>query len=367
MVNQVNLSLYLICHHGEWDDFKRDARVVQRVSLEKGVPVTYFFSGIELKALAQNRYNIWNELWSDVVGGMQGGSFVNPRYGYDNPHLSEIGGTTFNHVPLVQPWFQNQREYLEGILPDQIQWTLDTARYDFGKIIVTFHPPDGVYAPAAAYKLKEHGLDTVVVSGEFLGWDTQAKGRLYWANGLRHLMRTNDLQPQSTHFWNAGHFVDAVEAYGHQNNTGFVVVGCDSDEFNGMNGMSLEDGVARLCCIGDEMYRRNGRVKMINCNAASYWNINEGGSIGNIWGWNDVHAMQNSEGDLRWMDAKKNDAVNLAVYWIGERNRQGWDVRAAKGHLNMAADIACRNGHWSVEFNKHFWDNMDAIKWLLQY
>lgn len=363
MVNEVNLSLYLICHHGHWDDFKRDARLVQRVAFEKGIPITLFFSGIELDAIASHRDALHNELWFDIVGAIQGNQFINPRFGLNDPFKPELGIMTYNHVPLVQPWFPDQREYLEGVLPDQIQRSIDAARYRFDKIPVTIHPPDGVYAPAAAYKLRQYDLDTVVVSGEFLGGNRYAKAILYWASGLRHLMRTNDIQPQDSRFQEARHFVDAVQTYGHENNLGFVVVGCDIDEFNGMRGMSLEDGVARLCCIGDKAYRRG--LKIINCNAAAYWNINHA-SIESIWPWNDVHAMQNAEGNLSWLREDRNWAVGHVVWLVEKRYMEGRDVRQAKEHLYMAADIACRNGPFSDGLCGYFDYHINEARRLLQ-
>ena len=102
MVNNVNLSLYLICHHGCWDDFIRDARLIQRVAFEKGVPITLFFSGIELDALARHRYDIWRVLWFDLVGSIQGEHFINPMAGRYDAHKPELGIMTFNHVPLVR-------------------------------------------------------------------------------------------------------------------------------------------------------------------------------------------------------------------------------------------------------------------------
>ena len=347
----MNLSLYLICHHGHWDDFRRDARFIQRVSLEKKIPITYFFSGIELRALLDNRDRIGRELWIDLVGGMQGVDFINPRFGYNNPHLSEIGGMTFNHVPLVQPWFHDQREYLEGILPEQIQRTLDIARYDFNKPIVTFHGPDGVYSPAVAYKLREHGLDAVIISSEFLGDDRRAKGFLYWASGLRHLVRTNDIQLQDKKFWRASDFIDATQTYGHQYDIPFVVVGCDIDEVNGTREMSIEDGVARLGCIGDEAYRRG--MKIVNCNAASHWNSKHR-NIEDIWPWDNVYAMQNGHGDLSWIIRDRNGEVGHVVWLIGERHKQGEDVRAAKEHLYLATDSACR--HKNYGYNQFLTD-----------
>ena len=113
LVNEVNLSLYLICHHGNWDDFIKDARIIQRVAFEKQVPITLFFSGIELKALADDRDYIKNELGFDLVGSIQGDHFINPRRGMYNPYKPELGIMTFNHVPLVQPWLEDQREYLD--------------------------------------------------------------------------------------------------------------------------------------------------------------------------------------------------------------------------------------------------------------
>lgn len=363
MVNNVNLSLYLICHHGNWDDFISDARLIQRVAFEKGVPITLFFSGIELDAIARQGDAIWKELWFDLVGAIRGEHFINPRRGMSDPHRPELGITTYHHVPLVQPWLYEQVEYLEGILPDQIQRSKCIAEDVFHKTPVTFHPPDGVYAPAAAYKLKQHGLDAIVASGEFLGSNKHAKGILYWASGLRHLMRTNDIQPQFDEFYDARRFVDAVEAYGHDNNIGFVVVGCDIDEFTGRK-MSLHDGIARLCCIGDEVYRRNGRVEMVNCNAAAYWNLNQAG-ITEIWAWDDVHAMQNHSGNLDWIIGDRNNAVTDVVRLIGQRYRQGWDVRGAKEHLYMAADSACRHSDFGYGLTSYFWDNIREARRLL--
>lgn len=370
MVNEVNLSLYLICHHGHWDDFVRDARVIQRVAFEKQIPITFFFSGIQLQKMLEHRDAIWKELWFDLIGNIQGNFFINPRFGMNDPHRPELGIMTYNHVPLVQPWLEDQREYLEGILPDQIQRSLDISQYGFNKTPVTFHPPDGVYSKAAAYKLREHGLDIVVVSGEFLGGNSHAKGVLYWASGLMHLMRTNDIQPQDSRFQEARHFVDAVQTYGHENDIGQVVVGCDIDEFNGMRGIGSRDGIARLCCIGDEAYRRG--MKIINCNAAAYWNLNhyhlKPFNTDQIWPWNDVHAMQNSEGNLDFMISDRNDAVRYVVLLIGQRHRQGLDVTQAKENLYMAADIACRNAYVGYDpwLTGHFWGNINEARRLLQ-
>lgn len=351
MVNEVTLLLYFICHHCDVDALIRDGRVIHRATLEKKVPITWVFSGVQLRAFLDNRDRIRRELGFDLVDAMRGGDFINPRFGYNNPYISEIAGMTYNHVPLVQPWFPDQREYLEGILPDQIQRTLDVARYDFDKYIVTFHGPDGTYSPAAAYKLKQHGLDTLVISGEFLNGDQQAKGKVYWASGLRHLVRDNSLQIQAREFYDARRFIDAAQELGHQNESGFVVSGSDSNEVNGMseryNGMKLEDGIARICCIADEAYRRG--VKMINCNAAAYWNPNHA-DLQSIWSnWDDVHAMQNAEGNLGWLINERNEEIGHVVWLIGERHRQGWDVREAKEHFYRAADSALRHNGYGYD------------------
>jgi hypothetical protein len=355
--------LYLICHHGYSDDILKDARVIQRVSIEKRSPITYFPSGIELNALNDNRDRINNELWMDIVGAIQSDLFINPRFRDNNPYKSELGIMPFHHIPFVQPWSQDLwGEYFKGFLEDEIKWSQSLAEQKFHKTPVTIHPPDGMYAPAAAYTLKQLGLDTVVVSTEFRGDDRHSKGILCWTSGLRHLMRTNDIQPQAHEFCNAGHFVDAVEAYGHQNDIGFVVVGCDIDEFNGMRGMSLHDGIARLCCIGDEVYRRN--ISMVNCNAAAYWNLHQT-SIENVWKWNDVHSMIGN-GNLDFIDSERNGIISHLIWLTGERYRQGWDVRQAKDRIGMALDIALRNkyfchGYWTG----YFYDNVNEARRLL--
>lgn len=366
MVDHVNLALYLICHHGNSDEVLKDARVIQRVSIEKRVPITYFFSGIELNALNENRDRINYELWMDLIGAIQSDLFINPRFGNNGPYKSELGIMPFHHIPLVQPWSQELwGEYFKGFLEDEIRWSQSLAEQKFHKTPVTIHPPDGVYTPAAAYTLKQLGLDTVVLSGEFLDGNAHAKGVLYWASGLRHLIRTNDIQPQAHEFCNAGHFVDAVEDYGHQNDIGFVTVGCDIDEFNGMRGMSAHDGIARLCCIGDEVYKRSG-ISMVNCNAAAYWNLHQT-SIENIWQWNDVHGMIHGNGDLGWIDSERNEFIGRLIWLTGERYRQGWDVRQAKYHIGMALDIALRNKYFCYgDLTGYFYDNANAAKELLK-
>ncbi|MBI4452900.1 hypothetical protein HY637_05710 [Candidatus Woesearchaeota archaeon] len=348
MVNEGTLSLYFICHHIDPDSIIKDGRVIHRTTLEKKIPITWFFSGAQLRALLDNRDRIRRELGFDLVDAMRGGDFINPRFGYNNPYISEIAGMTYNHVPLVQPWFPDQREYLEGILPDQIQRTLDVARYDFDKGIVTFHGPDGTSSPSPAYKLKQHGLDTLIISGEFLNGNQQAKGKVYWASGLRHLVRDNSLQIQAREFYDARRFIDAAQELGHQNGSGFVVSGSDSNEVNGMsqgaNGMNSRDGIARICCIADEAYRRG--VKMINCNAAAHLNRFYQADLQSIWpNWDDIHAMQNPEGNLSWIDDGRNGEIGHVVWLIGERHRQGWDgvIQRAKEHLYVAADSALRH------------------------
>ncbi|MBU1005275.1 MAG: hypothetical protein KJ561_05590 [Nanoarchaeota archaeon] len=372
MPNQINLVIGLICHHGDWDDFKRDARVIQRVSFEKRVPVTYLFSGMELDAIANNRGKLCSELGFDIVGAMQSNHFISPRFGHADAHKPELGIMPYNHIPLVHPWAQHLwGEYFEGILQDQIRWSQGIAEQMFHKTPVTIHPPDGVYAPAAAHALRGLGFDTVVVSGEFLGSDRHSKGILYWASGLRHLMRTNDIQPQDDEFQDARHLVDRVEQYGHENDMPFVTITCDIDEFNGMRGMGDCDGIARLCCIGDEAYKRGGRVQIVNANAAAHWNMhstNVETAERNTWPWNDVHAQIHGDGGLGWIEGERNWVVGHVVWLIGERYRQGWEggvIQRAKEHLWMAADIACRNKYFQDGLSCYFWENIRYAKQLL--
>lgn len=372
LADEATLSLYFICHHGSRDEVIRDGEFIKRTAFEKRMPVTFFFSGVELEAILRERETIKRRLDGfDLVAAIQGDRFINPRGGITDPHKSELGIMTFNHVPLVQPFLEDQREYFEGILPEQIQRSMDIAYYQFWKTPVTFHPPDGVYAPAAAYKLRQHGLDTVVVSGEFLDGNEQAKGNLYWTpNGLKHLMRNNDIQLQERKFYDARHFVDAVRDYAFRNNRRRIVIGCDSNEVNGMsegsNGMSLEGGIARVCCIGDEAYR-NG-IRLINCNASAHLPNHNGdhADLESIWPWNDIHAMQNAQGDLSWIMGDRNDIISYAVWLVGERHGQHWDVREAKENLHLAADSALRHKHYGHFFTKHFKYHINKAIGLLQ-
>ena len=352
MVDHVNLALYLICHHGDGVEAGKDAEVIRRVS-EKGVPITYFFSGIELNALD-----------GDIVDIIKR-EFINPKTGYSNPYKPELGITPFHHIPLVQPWGQDLwGDYFEIFLKDEVEWSKDIAEQKFHKTPVTIHPPDGVYAPAVASVLKEVGLDTVVVSGEFLGENRNAKGITYWASGLRHLMRTNDIQPNFSRYSNAWHFVDEVEAYGHENDISFVTVGCDIDEFNGMRDLNIYDGIARLCCIGDEVARRQ-HISMINCNTAAYWNLHQT-DIEVIWPWNDIHGMIHGNGDISWVDQGRNNFVNYMISLVLQRKNEGWDIGEAKNRLSAAMDIACRNRYFCDWLDEHFYGNMYVAKHLLQ-
>lgn len=366
MVNEVNLTICLISHHGHWDDYIKDARLIQRVSFEKGVPITYFFSGDQIDNMANNRGRIQNDLWFDVVGAIQGRHFINPRLGDNNAFMPELGIMTYNHIPLVQPWQQDKwGEYFEGFLKEQINWSQCVAEQKYNKTPVTIHPPDGIYAPAAADIIRKQGLDSIVVSSEFLGDRKHEKGKLYFASGLKHVMRTNDIQLQGDRFTYANHFIDAVEAYGHQNNVPFVVVSCDIDEFNGMRNLSLHDGIAKLCCIGDEAINRHGRVKLINANAASNWNYYHD-DITSVWGWNDAHAMIYRDGGLGFIREDRNNEISHVIRLTGERHRQGWDVREARGYAWKAMDAACRNNYCADGLTGHYSHHIGMARHLLQ-
>lgn len=365
MSDYVNLALYLICHHGHSDEVVKDAEVIRRTSIEKHIPITYFFSGIEINALNENRGRICYELGTDVVGAIQSDLFINPRFGQYDKHKSELGIMPFHHAPLVQPWGQDLwSEYFEGFLKDEIRWGISVTQQYLLKTPVTIHPPDGVYAPSVAHTLRQLGLDTVVVSGEFLGDNKHAKGVTYQASGLRHLVRTNDIQPNSSEFCNAERFADAVQNYARQNDISTLAVGCDIDEFNGMRRLSLRDGIARLCCIGDETYKHG--ISMVNCNAASFLNLYQA-DIAGVWSWNDVHAMIHADGNLGWVDGNRNALVNYMISLVRQRYKEGWDVRQAKHHLAMSYDIALRNRYFNdPRLTDYFYGNINAARRLLQ-
>ena len=108
MPNQINIILGLICHHGNWNDVIRDAELIRRVSIEKRIPITYFLSGTEIDAIANNRERIKNESGFDLVGAIQSSDyFINPRLGDNSPYKSEVAIMPYNHIPLVQPWAPN--------------------------------------------------------------------------------------------------------------------------------------------------------------------------------------------------------------------------------------------------------------------
>ena len=107
------------------------------------------------------------------------------------------------------------------------------------------------------------------------------------------------------------------------------------------------------------------KVKMVNCNAASYWNLNQR-NIEHVWPWNYIHAMQNSQGNLDWILEDRNNEVSDVVLLIGKRYLQGWDVREAKEKLYLAADSACRHRDFGYRLTDYFWSNINEARRLLQ-
>ncbi len=364
-----NLSIGLICHHGNKYDYDGDCEVTKRVSIEGNVPITYFFSGIELNAIANDRKDISGAIKHD-------GKFINPRAGNIDSSKSELAIMPFNHIPLVHPHGQGiLSTYFREILEPQVRWSQGIAENEFGITPVTIHPPDGVYAPAAAHNLKRLGLDNVVISGEFLGDNKHAKGLMYWASGLRHVMRTNDIQPQNPQFWNAKNFIDAVESYCQENNINNLLVTCDIDEFTGKlindNGMSLDDGVNRLNAIGAEAY---GRVNLVNVNTLAHWyNPENQTDLENIWGWNYV-SSQIGDGTLKFIDDHKNGEIGHVIWLIGKRRKENqrgewWDegaINNARDCLCMAADIACRYDRDPYGLEGFYRENIGKARHLLQ-
>ena len=331
----------------------KDAALIYHVAIQKRVPITFFFSGVEIESMRHH----------PISEAIRNGPFINPRFGHCDSYSPEIGVMTYNHNPLYLPGFWDQREYLEGILPDQIGRSIDVAQQVLGITPVTFTGPDGIYAPAAAYKLRQHGLDSVVVSGEFLGDYRHGKGMVYHASGLRHPMRTNDIQPH--HFHSPKDLVNRIMNYAYENNTPHVIVSCDIDEFNGMKARPLGEGIGFLCQLGDEIYRPE--TKMINCNASSYWNPHQDFNITRVWPWNEPHSMQNGRGDFDYMFHDRLNMLKHLVWLIGQRNREGWNVQPAKEDYYIAGDAACLHrafGNGWIE--QHFWKHVLKVKEFLR-
>ncbi|MBI2972099.1 MAG: hypothetical protein HYY37_06790 [Candidatus Aenigmarchaeota archaeon] len=64
----MQLALCFIYHHGMPDEVVKDAELIRRVSIEKRMPATHFFSGIELNTLLHERQRISHALGTDVGG-----------------------------------------------------------------------------------------------------------------------------------------------------------------------------------------------------------------------------------------------------------------------------------------------------------
>lgn len=367
MVEQVNLVLGLICHHGDFDAVVRDALLILKVSVEKRIPITYFFSGKEIKALIENREMIYERLGVDVIALIQSDLFINPRFGNCDSYKSELAIMPLDHVPLVQPWAQDLwGQYFGYFLNCQVGGSIKLAQEYFYKTPVTILPPDGVYAPAAAHTLKHLGIDTVVISGESFRENKHSLGILYWASDLRHLVRTPDIQPQISEFNKASDFVDTVQGYGYEHDIPFVVAVCDSDEFNGMRNLTFDEGIARLCCIGDEAFGRLG-FGMVNCNAAAHWNQYQE-PVTNVWSWDNVYGMIHEDGNIGWIDSERNGLVGHALYLLAQSDPSREGFNKAKYHLGKAGDIALRNCYFchSPRLSDLFYENIYIAIDLLQ-
>jgi len=354
MVNDVNVAIGLIGHHGHLDDIEPDTRIIKAVSIDKGIPITYLLTGVELDEIQRNRNKLQSRTWFDIVDEIRNsGKFINPGFGNFSPGSSELGISTYNHVPAVHPMDDPMWEfYFNTVVQNQIHRSKRIAEKEFGITPRTFHPPDGIYSPAAAHTIKNAGLDTTLVSSEHF-WSANDKGKVYFASGLRHAVRTNDIQPQNPKYWEgkpiidgAYHFIEDVKSYAHKTNSGFVIVTCDIDEFSGKRGVRLHHGIERLCAIGDAAHNTHG-LNLININAASHQNINDGGDLTNVWGnWNNVFAMMNGNGDLSFIHGEKNARLGELLRKMEGRSWDGHDISTAIDRFSEAGDSACRNGWW---------------------
>jgi hypothetical protein len=382
MVNEVNVAMGFNSHYGHLDKLIGFSKFVRDVCVEKGVPLTLFMSGEQMAMMGIFRDQLYHALKDDkhrdgydIVGAMAGGSFINPRYSYDNPNISEIGGQNYNHVRMVLPWMQSVwGDYNYILLDGQLKGTIGACMGVFGgKIPVTFFPPDGIYAFAAADTVRKSGfddkksIDTVVVSGEVLGSNNHAKGLLYWASGLRHVVKTDNIQIHHSKKINPIELADQIFRYRETHNTPFIHIVCDIDEVDGNRGV---DKIGEICWFADEAYARG--INLVNFNAAAHWNEwqVQQGDLGQFWPgwdyWNNVSSSR--ENGHVAVDEYRNHAVGHLTWKIAEVLRTGqvgWDdirIEFARHYLGRAADAACINPDFSGNLQGHF-DEMMRCAW----
>ncbi|HLD04085.1 MAG TPA: hypothetical protein VJG90_00035 [Candidatus Nanoarchaeia archaeon] len=308
----------LVLHEHQADERRMWAvgEVIRRVALEKKVPVTFSMSGMTIDALAR--------CCPDVSAGVRW-DFANVLTGWD-VYRPELAISTYHNTPVVLPSLELPYwgAFLEGFVAEQVRWSKAAAEGCLHRTPRGFFPPELMFAPVAANVLERSGLHYGFLAAEFMGdrrWD---KGQVYQLGGLKMLPRVNDLHPGDAHWVQALDLKNAIKGYARDHNLDQVLIGSDLGVFTGLyayegrGGLSLSEGIARLCCLADALYQ-DGEMTWMNTaglvDQYSYPRDLYSAYLGIADPHHHVATWMNSEGNLRTVHGPNMEERTAFVRW----------------------------------------------------
>lgn len=330
-LKMVLVGIFLHEHQANNDRMWPIGEVIRRCSLERKIPLTYSMTGITLEAMVR--------CCPDVVAGMRW-DFANHLTGWDG-NKPELVISTYNNIPLVLPdlSLDNWGTFFEEFVREQVEKSKRVAEQCFHRTPRGIFPPEMIFAPASAHGLEKVGMHYGLIGGEYFGDDHFAKGQVYFLGdnynlGLKLLVRNNELNLYDPSKHNSYQIKEEIKAYAYRHGIERVVIGCDLGHFTGLYasegrvGLSLHDGIARLCNLADEIYH-DSDLHLINCAAIadSYWyplNLYEKyRQKGIADSHHFISTWMNAQGDLSsLLPEKVKQAVGFVSYYA-DRIRRG--------------------------------------------
>lgn len=236
----LQVGIFLFSHHGRDDDAWKVAETIN-TSFNHNAPFTFFLTGQTLESVARVRGDVVSRIRWDAANKLVGW----------NPYKVEIGISTDNHMPVSQPGLPLDcwGAYYEGFVRPQIRQAKEKLERIYYRTPRGFFPPEGMFSPAFVYLLRQEGIDYSVMTGEFLGDDSWAKGQVYHQTpkfnigDTKIVVTANELWPEKVYEMGAWNFKEAIKYFACCSGIERVVLGADINLFAGKSrGLSLEQG-----------------------------------------------------------------------------------------------------------------------------
>lgn len=349
------VAIVLHEHQADNDKMWAVGEVIKKCALEKKAPFTFSMTGITVEAIAR--------CCPEVAGWIKQ-DFANLLNGWD-PHKPEIVITTYNNMPIMLPGLPLDYlgAFFEGFAVEQVNKSRGTLERDLHRTPRGFFPSEMIFAPAAAHVIKQQDLHYCLIGGEYLGNRRREKGQVYYVGdneynyNLKLLVRVNDInifEPSKT---NSYGIKEEIKCYARSNGIERIIVGCDLGHFTGLyerehrNGLTLHDGIARLCCLADELYA-DPEMHFVNCGAIadSYWHPLKIYDLYREMGIPDPHhfttTWMNAEGNLGNIDHDKmREMIDFVIYHTTElRKTELWDHDRLRWLQAIKEDFFWRSG-----------------------